>query len=113
MPILLIVGDRDATGLDDFLKPFDIALGKGFVFEPRLNYPRDRGTIFVPVVNPKHPIIEPLANHPVLFPRPAPLKLISQTSPGQQIVTVLPTVLLKTSRESWVERPVRNGPTDL
>ena len=99
-PLLLLLGDNPATGLDTFLKGFDLEVGKGFIVEPRLNLPPRVEVLVVPVQNQQHPILEPLNNQFAIFPRPAPLNLIGPSQPGANVVA---TVLLRTSVQSWAE----------
>src|SRR5262249_54070785 len=67
---------------------------------PRFNHPRERSVVVVPVLNPRHAILEPLNGTLLLFPRPAPLRVTPGGQPGAKVMA---TPLLRTSRESWVE----------
>ncbi len=98
-PLLVLLGDSETTGLEDFLKGFHVAVGRGFVVEPRLTYNRQAGQAIVPVVNARHPILEPLNNEAVLFARAAPLKVVNSPAGAG----VVPTVLLRSSPEAWAK----------
>ena len=102
-PILLLISDVESTGLEEFLKGFQLELGRGFIVEPRMNYKGNPAAVLVPVVNPRHPILEPLNNEVLLFHRAAPLKILNTGAPSQNTVATLPLALLKTSPQSWAE----------
>jgi ABC-type uncharacterized transport system involved in gliding motility auxiliary subunit len=117
VPLLVLVGDAQTTGLEDFLKGFNVSVEPGYVFEPRMNVPRERLTAVVPVVNPNHPVLDSLDNTYAAFLKPAPLKIVASTRPDAPGAHVLTTSLLKTSRESWVETDLatlnpKRDPTD-
>jgi hypothetical protein len=103
VPLLLLLGDAESSGLEAFLKDVNVEVVKGFVVEPRLSHPQDRTTVIVPVVNPRHPTVDSLKNLFLFFPRPAPLRVIAGAQPGTPGANVVTTSLLKTSRESWAE----------
>lgn len=110
-PLLFLLGDSEETGLGPLLKGFGVEVGKGFVVEPRQNLRRRVEVVVVPVVNPTHPVVEPLANQFLFFPRSAPLNLVTPTDPNP----VGTAVLLKSTPESWLETDlsanrVANGP---
>jgi hypothetical protein len=102
-PLILLLGDNPATGLDEFLKGFDVAVGKGFIVEPRLNLRPKVDIAVVPVMNQSHPIVEPLNNQFVIFPRAAPLTLTGLAAPAKPGNDVVATVLLRSSTQSWAE----------
>lgn len=101
-PVLLLLGDARATGLDDFLRGFDLAMGQGFLVEPRLNM-RSVEVIVIPVVSATHPILAPLNNEMLLFPRAAPVRVGGVAEPGSAATAFASTVLLRSSPESWAE----------
>jgi hypothetical protein len=103
VPLLLLVGDTENTGLEDLLKGFDVALERGFVVDPQLMFAPERGVVIVPVVNPRHEVLETLDNLGLLFPRPAPLKIVPPGSTDRPAAGVMATSLLRTSSKSWVE----------
>ena len=113
-PVLLLLGDAETTGLEEFLKGFQVEIGPGFVVEPTSNYRGNPTTLLVPIVNAREPMIEPLNNEIVVLHRAAPLK-IGNPAPGA--AAVLPVVLLKTSPRSWAEPDLKSArgqkdPTD-
>ncbi len=103
-PVLALLGDVESTGLDPFLKPFGIEVGRGFILEPKLNY-RNAQVVVVPVIGQTHPILESLNNQFVVLPRPTSLRLSNQ--PGSETAaaasTFALTPLFKTSAQSWNE----------
>lgn len=99
-PVLVLLGDTEDTGLGPFLQSFGVELGKGFVVEPRQNLRRQVEVVVVPVAAPRHPIVGPLANQFLVFPRPAPLNVVTP-GPAESLGEV--SVLLKSSPESWLE----------
>ena len=42
-PVLLLLGNTEPSGLDEFLKSFNLAIGSGLVIDPRSNYNRNTG----------------------------------------------------------------------
>src|SRR5262249_46781143 len=38
VPVLVVLGDSETTGLEEFLKSFNVDVGKGFIVEPRRHY---------------------------------------------------------------------------
>jgi hypothetical protein len=117
-PVLVLASDAEATGLEDFLKEFQVEPGKGVIIEPRLFLRGNPTAVLVPVVNPRHPIVDPLRNELVYLPRSAPLKV--STAPMKPLPdgsTPAPAVLLRTSAQSWVEPDLKTtraqkDPTD-
>jgi ABC-type uncharacterized transport system len=101
-PVLILIGDSEATGLNGLLGEFSVELGKGFVVEPRLNLRGRVEVVVVQVASPQHPIVEPLANQYLILPRAVPLKLAAP-APNSGTMT---TVLLKSSVQSWAEPDV-------
>ncbi|MCA1684842.1 MAG: Gldg family protein [Planctomycetia bacterium] len=109
LPLLLLVGDTESTGLEDLLMGFNVAVGKGFIVEPRLNDRSRPDALAVQVVNPRHPILDPLAGFALFFFRASPLKILSgnQALPsGAEFVT---TPLLRTSPQSWAEPDLKTS----
>ena len=108
-PLLMLLGDVEETGLEDFLGGFQVSLGRGFIVEPRLNYRNNPTAILVPIANGRHPIVEPLVNELVVLNRAAPLMLLP--APGQASKTPLPVVevLLRTSKDSWDEPDLKTA----
>jgi ABC-type uncharacterized transport system len=104
-PVLLVLDATEATGLEEFLRGFQIEFDKGFILEPQMNVRRNPTAVLVPIVNPQHPILESLNNQPVVFRRPSPLKLATPAPPPAPAPPsgTMATPLLRTSPQSWVE----------
>ena len=101
-PLLLVIGDTQATGLEEFLKEFNIAVEKGFVVDPRLHYMR-KDAVYVPITASQHPILEPLVDQMALFVRASPLTVLPAAHPGAPGSDLVTAPLLRTSPQSWVE----------
>ena len=114
-PVLLLLGDSEATGLEPFLGGFKLALQPGFVVEPKLCYKGRVEVLLLPITKPNHPIIDSLDEEIVMMPRAAPLKNTGAVDPASTTIT---TTLLKTTPQSWAEsdlntRRAERGPDDL
>ncbi len=114
-PVLLALGNSEPTGLEEFLKSYNLEIRPGLVVEPRLNYNRNPYLIFVTLQTATaHPISQPLGeNRAVLMPSAAPIKILGLTpengKPSEPINRRLqPTPFLQTSRESWAESEPTN-----
>ena len=103
-PLLILLGDVESTGLEAFLQPFGIEMGKGFIVEPRLNY-RNPQVNIAPIQAQTHPILESLNEQFVMLPRPTPLKIAGQSgaNPTTGPTAFQLTPLLKSSPQSWSE----------
>jgi hypothetical protein len=114
-PMLVITGNLQPTGLEDFLKSSNVALGPGLVVDPVLNSNRRADLVYVPILGLiHHPIVDPLGNLAVLFPSSAPIRVLGtgspppgETTPPNAGVVALP--LLRTSKESWVETDLQDS----
>ncbi|MEJ7638216.1 MAG: ABC transporter, partial [Singulisphaera sp.] len=103
--LLVIAGNSEKTGLEEFLKSFHVEVGPGLIVDPRLNYNRRVQIVFAPIVgSTRHPIVDSLANRTVLLPFAAPIRIrnASATDPPAN-PGVLATPILRTSDASWVE----------
>jgi hypothetical protein len=103
-PVLVLVGGPEKTGLEDFLRSYNVEIGPGVVVDPLLNYMRRPPLVFAPVLGQiHHPIVDPLTNRAVLVPNAAPINIV-QAGPGQMVNrTLVPTAILRTTREAWAE----------
>ncbi len=115
-PVLILVSDVETTGLEEFLQRFSLALGKGLVFEPRMNYRRP-DYLVVPVVGQRHPMVASLNNTQLLFIHASPLKILTNDQNPMAASEYLATPLLRTSPASWVEADtkvaqIKKDPTD-
>lgn len=103
--LLVIAGHSEKSGLEDFLKSFNVEVGPGLIVDPRLNYNRRVQIVLAPIVgSTRHPIVDSLANRTVLLPFAAPIRIrnASATDPPAN-PGVLATPILRTSDGSWVE----------
>src|SRR5262249_27665991 len=84
-PVLLVLGNTEPSGLDEFLKSFNLALGSGVVVDSRYNYNRNPTLVFSPTGGTtKHPVIDPLGpNRAVLLPVAAPIHVFGTETRGQ------------------------------
>jgi len=121
-PILLLLGNTEPTGLDDFIKSFNLAIGKGIAIDQRYNLQRNPALVFA-LTQPgvKHPILDPLgANRAVLVPAAAPLQVIggpgsAGIQPGAPAAApvnpeLVPVPILWTSGSSWAETAPKASP---
>ena len=108
-PVLLLLGNSEPTGLDDFLKSFNLSLGKGMIIDSRVN-PRDPRMVYAPVQpGLKHAIVQAMGpNRYVLLPGAAPIEVAGAGNPGAPggapvDPTLVPVAILNTSNSSWAE----------
>lgn len=114
-PVLLLLGDSEATGLEPFLSGFKLALQPGFVVEPKMSFNGRVEVLLLPISRPNHPIIDSLDQEIMMLPRASPLKINGPVDPTSTTIT---TTLLKTTPQSWAERDLNTrraerGPDDL
>ena len=110
-PLLAVVGGPESadekSGLEEFFRSFNLAIGSSVVLDPVLNYRGQPAVIYAPVVGLYHPIVDSLANRAVLMPRASPITILTAASEGQAGRTynqaVLPAAILQTSEASWGE----------
>lgn len=102
-PILMLVGDTAGTGLEEVMRTLHVELGKGFIVEPRLNVRGNPTAVVVQVTSPTHPIVAPLANELLYFPRPTPLKTFAPPEAPGKPPMIVPVALFKTTPQSWAE----------
>ena len=119
-PVLLLLGNTEPSGLDEFLKSFNLALGGGLVIDPRYNYKNNPSLVFAPTGGiVKHPVIDPLGpNRAALLPSAAPIHVFGQSTRGQAPTDpvnprLLPAPLLQTTNFSWAESNPKNSPVRL
>jgi ABC-type uncharacterized transport system len=119
-PVILLLGNTEPSGLDAFLKSYNLALGGGLVLDPRFNFNRNPALVFAPTSSSvKHPIVEPLGTtRAVLMPAAAPIHLLGQSVQGHPPTepvdpTLLPVPILWTSKFAWAESNPKNAPVRL
>ena len=119
-PVMLLLGNTEPSGLDEFLKSFNLAIGSGLVIDPRFNFNRNPALVFAPTSSAvKHPIVDPLGpTRFVLMPAAAPIHLLGQATQGRAPTepvdpSLVPTPILRTSKYSWAESNPKNPPLRL
>ncbi|MFI5454700.1 MAG: Gldg family protein [Isosphaerales bacterium] len=119
-PVLLMVGNTEPTGLDLFLKSFNLEIGRGLVIDPQSNFNRNASLVFAPLqAGVKHPIVDPLGvNRAVLLTGAAPIMVFgmhSRDSAHNQPVdaNLVPVPILRTSSFSWAETEPQTSPVRL
>jgi hypothetical protein len=121
--LIVLVGNTDPTGLEEFLKTYNVEIGTGLVIDPRANYQRRPFAIYAPIPDRSiQPIVQPLIGRYVLFPNSAPLTTLGgppirgvpptqkASNPGVRAVPIL-----RSGPDSWLEttpevRPVVRDP---
>ena len=96
----------EKTGLEDFLKSFNVEIGPGLVVDPEVELQPSRQIVFAPIVGAiRHPIVDSLANRAVLTALTRCRSAIRDAGATDPPVNpgVLATPILRTSHESWVE----------
>jgi hypothetical protein len=117
-PILLLLGGDRPTGLEEFLKSHNLAVGKGIVIDPNLNS-NYRGNWELVLASPRsgvdHPISAAMAaDRAVLLPQAAPIHVLGLAgrpgTPADDPVdkSLVPTPILRTGRTSWAETDLKN-----
>jgi len=119
-PVLLLLGNTEASGLDDFLKSYNLAIGPGLVIDPRYTFDGDASHVVAPLAATlKHPLVEPLGpNRAVLLPRAAPIEILGQSIPGRPRTDavnrdLIPSAILQTSSHAWAESDPKSPPLRL
>src|SRR5262249_39073162 len=124
-PVLLLLGNVVQTGLEDFLKSYNLEIRRGVIIDPRLNYERNIELVLAPARSgAAHPIVRSMEpNRYVLLPQAAPIHIFGMASSGavadQPIDrNLVPTPILRTAPSSWAEtdrsnpRPTLDRPAD-
>jgi hypothetical protein len=109
-PVLLVLNGTQETGLEDFLKSFNIAFGPGEIVDPRLCFGGRPQLVVAPVLGQiRHPIVDSLINRGVIVPSASPIEILQPSQGNPVNPSLVPTTLLRTSRESWAETelPIR------
>ena len=116
-PVMLLLGNTEPSGLDEFLKSNNLAIGNGLVVDPRSNY-RGNPVLVLAPTSPavKHPIVDPLGTtRVVLMPGAAPIHLLGQSVPGKAPTepidpNLIPVPIVRTSKYAWAESNPKNAP---
>jgi hypothetical protein len=120
-PILILLGNTEPTGLDEFLKSFNLALGTGVVVDGRYCYNKNAFLVYAFTRSGiQHPIVDPLGpNHAVLMPAAAPLNVLGQApaagaAPEPPVnPDLVPVPILQTSAYAWAESDPKSSPMRL
>jgi hypothetical protein len=116
-PLLLLLGNSEPSGLDEFLKSFNLAIGKGMIIDPRFSMRGNPSLVFAlsePAL--KHEIVDALGpNRGVLLPGAAPIELAAlgnSGSPGAAQIdqSLVPVAILRTANSSWAESEPTKAP---
>jgi hypothetical protein len=116
-PLLLLLGNEHASGLEEILKSHNLEIGKGMVIDPRANFNGNLGIVFAPSRSGvDHPISSAMAADVwVRLPAAAPIFVFGQSpSPGSPTTnpvdkSLVPTPILKTNRTAWAETDRKNS----
>ena len=118
-PILLLLGNSEPCGLDDLLRSFNLAMGRGIVIDPRSNYNHNAALVFAPLAATKHPLVDPLGpNRAVLLQGAAPIEVLGASTRGQPQSEpvnpdLVPVPMLRTTNYAWAETDLKTAPLRL
>jgi hypothetical protein len=114
-PVLALLGNTEPSGLELFLKSFNIEIGRGLVIDPRLNFNRNVQLVFSLLKGgTSHPITTALqSDRAILVPNGAPIHVLGLSTPGQPASqpvnkNLVPVPILRTSAQSWAETDLTN-----
>ena len=116
-PLLLLLGNNEPSGLDEFLKSFNLSIGKGIIVDRRLAWGGNPSLVFAPTEPAlKHPIVEALGgNRAVLLPGGAPIHVAgagrSAAADAAHVdPTLVPVAFLRAASTSWAESDPKKVP---
>ncbi|QEH32849.1 ABC-type uncharacterized transport system [Aquisphaera giovannonii] len=119
-PVLVLAGNTEPSGLDEFLRAYNLEIGRGLVIDPRLNFNRNLQLVFAPLRGAQgHPIVDALqSDRAILVPNGAPIHVLGmggQGRPATQAVdpNLVPTAILRTGPQSWAETDLANPQPEL
>lgn len=119
-PVLALVGNTEPSGLDPFLRSFNLEIGRGLVIDRRFNYGNNIQLVFAFLKDgPRHPITASLqSDRAVLVPNGAPIHIAGQTAPRGQTsppvnANLVPSKILVTGPQSWAETDLKNRVPEL
>jgi hypothetical protein len=116
-PLLVLIGNSEPTGLEDFLKGFNLELQRGLVIDPGLNFNRNVQLVFALLRGGQnHPITASLPlDRAILLPNAAPIRILGlgPSAPGKPASAPVnpnpvPVVVLRTGPRSWAETDMGN-----
>lgn len=108
--VLACLDGSASTGLEDFLKSFNLELGPGRLVDPRLNL-KGRSSFVFCLLEPalRHPMTDGLAgDRAILVVNGSPIQFVGTTgaadrSPASVNSRMLPSAVLRSGPSSWVE----------
>ncbi|AMV38932.1 Gldg family protein [Planctomyces sp. SH-PL62] len=117
-PVLACLGNAAPSGLDDFLKSFNLELGQGELVDPRLNLNGQLSFVFC-LVEPglSHPVVRGLGtDRAVLVVNAAPIHFVgtkgaANADPAAVNPRMIPTPILRSGPGSWAEKTAASPPT--
>jgi hypothetical protein len=118
-PVLALVGNTEPSGIEPFLKSFNLEIGRGLVIDRRLNYNNLRLVFALLKDGLKHPITASLqSDRAVLVPNGAPIHIAGQSAPRGQTsapvnANLVPSKILVTGPSSWAETDLKNPRPEL
>ena len=114
-PLLLLLGNAGPTGLEEFLKSYNLEILPGIVVDPRLNYEGRIQVVYAPTRETvPHPISSAMdPNRYVMLDSAAPIRILGETGPDGVRTdpvdrSLVPTVILQASRYAWGETDLKN-----
>lgn len=116
-PVLMLVGNAEPSGLEDFLKSFNLELGRGLVIDPRFNVNGKLELVYTILKGSQgHPIADSLqSERPVLIPKGAPIQVLGlgPAATGKEAsdpvnANLVPIVILRSGPQSWAETDLAN-----
>jgi gliding motility-associatede transport system auxiliary component len=119
-PLLLLLGNSEPSGLDEFLKSYNLSIGKGIIVDRALYLSGNPALVLAPTEPAlKHPMIDALgANRAVLLPGAAPIHIAGSGRAGASDAApvdpaLVPVAFLRTSGSSWAESDPTKRPLTL
>jgi hypothetical protein len=118
--VMLLLGNTEPSGLDEFLKSNNLAIGRGLVVDPRYLYNRIPSLVVAPTsAAAKHPIVDAIGpSRVVLLPNASPIHVFGLASRGRPPTepidpSLIPVPILTTSNYSWAESNPKSSPLRL
>ena len=114
-PVLVLCDNTEPAGLDEFLRSFNLEIGRGLVIDPRLNFNRNLQLVFTFLRGGQgHPITDSLqSDRTVLLPNAAPIQILGQATPGGKSPAppvnrnLVPAIILRSGPQSWAETDLK------
>ncbi len=121
--LIVLLSNTEPTGLEDFLKSYNVEIGPGRAVDPRYNFQRRPFVIYAPIPpGSTQPIVESLVGRYILMPSAGPLTTLGGPPKPGTLATqklsnpgVRAVPFLRSGPDSWVEstpeaRPVERDP---